>query len=404
MNIFKVLSRGDGTIQEPNITSVLSYLLDPTENHGLGNLFLKRFIERLQSDGNLKSFENELNIIKKSFENSDTELNTFIEVEKRLEKVSENLELQKNTRDLDVFIEIFKGSNILLRLIIEIKIYKEAYTENQLNDIFVLAEDNFNDNKNIYLLIAPDSDKLKNKKFGNDKFIRLDWNSDLSEIIIKILKNDNEGEISPVNLQTKDLLKSFNVFINDGFKDKEHLYPDILSVAFEVGDSKVEFNGSKILEFIKDVLKQILKDKEDIQVKKEKIIEINSKHKRLNDFALSYDKMKEKLISKTQKQKLDFLYRRRVLDVSKFTLSDRIRSVADFEKFDSKTSLFISTEFSASGKDNKLLFFLETIKQVFTSKEITISGEKLVFFGINKPKKITKNTPKDQYYKEKFKI
>ncbi len=41
MNIFKILARGDGSLKEPNISSLIGYLLDPNEDHGLKDKFLK---------------------------------------------------------------------------------------------------------------------------------------------------------------------------------------------------------------------------------------------------------------------------------------------------------------------------------------------------------------------------
>lgn len=40
MNIFRILSSNDGSINEPNVSSFLAYLLDPSEDHGISNLFL----------------------------------------------------------------------------------------------------------------------------------------------------------------------------------------------------------------------------------------------------------------------------------------------------------------------------------------------------------------------------
>ena len=44
MNIFKILSDGDGSIKEPNVSAFLAYLLDPTQSHGLGTKFFEKFV------------------------------------------------------------------------------------------------------------------------------------------------------------------------------------------------------------------------------------------------------------------------------------------------------------------------------------------------------------------------
>ncbi|TAL38636.1 MAG: hypothetical protein EPN93_03945 [Spirochaetes bacterium] len=44
MNIFKILSSYDGSINEPNISSYLAYLLDPGEDHGISCLLLQKIL------------------------------------------------------------------------------------------------------------------------------------------------------------------------------------------------------------------------------------------------------------------------------------------------------------------------------------------------------------------------
>ena len=44
MNIFRILSSNDGSINEPNVSSFLAYLLDPIEDHGISSLLLQEFL------------------------------------------------------------------------------------------------------------------------------------------------------------------------------------------------------------------------------------------------------------------------------------------------------------------------------------------------------------------------
>ena len=44
MNIFEVLSRGNGSVNEENVSAFLAYLLDPNETHGLSGVFLEAFV------------------------------------------------------------------------------------------------------------------------------------------------------------------------------------------------------------------------------------------------------------------------------------------------------------------------------------------------------------------------
>ena len=44
MNIFTVLSQGKGRLNEENLSAMLGFLLSPTQTHGLGDIFLRRFL------------------------------------------------------------------------------------------------------------------------------------------------------------------------------------------------------------------------------------------------------------------------------------------------------------------------------------------------------------------------
>ncbi|MDM5264843.1 PD-(D/E)XK nuclease family protein [Bacillus wiedmannii] len=48
MNIFDALTNGKGRILETNISSLLAYLLDPNQPHGLGNTLIHTFISSLK--------------------------------------------------------------------------------------------------------------------------------------------------------------------------------------------------------------------------------------------------------------------------------------------------------------------------------------------------------------------
>ncbi|MDL2323145.1 PD-(D/E)XK nuclease family protein [Bacteroidales bacterium OttesenSCG-928-A17] len=52
MNIFKTLASGSGSINEPNVSAFLGYLLNPKEDHGLGDAFLRRFLNPLLAEDN----------------------------------------------------------------------------------------------------------------------------------------------------------------------------------------------------------------------------------------------------------------------------------------------------------------------------------------------------------------
>lgn len=183
MNIFKILSRGDGTIQEPNITSVLSYLLDPYADHGMGALFLKNFLKIIKPEDNDRLSKSFIIIDNDPF-NHNSNLDVNVEVEKRVF----NSENNKSYRDLDILLEILKHNEIILRLIIEIKIYKLSYRipeegKKQLKDIFEFTRDMEFSDKNVYLLIGPDDllTDSKCKATFSEKFKLMTWKKNLEK-------------------------------------------------------------------------------------------------------------------------------------------------------------------------------------------------------------------------------
>ncbi|VEH68588.1 Uncharacterised protein [Rodentibacter pneumotropicus] len=47
---FKVLNNGDSRLYEPSMSAMLGYLLDSNEDHGLGSIFVKRFLKEVSAE------------------------------------------------------------------------------------------------------------------------------------------------------------------------------------------------------------------------------------------------------------------------------------------------------------------------------------------------------------------
>lgn len=104
MNIFKVLSSNDGSINEPNVTSFLAYLLDPNENHGLGSRFVESFLAPIVLANNEQYKELIFNNrIRDLSRNSKYE----VRVQAEVKVISSESEIAKKTRDIDIVIELF---------------------------------------------------------------------------------------------------------------------------------------------------------------------------------------------------------------------------------------------------------------------------------------------------------
>ncbi|PJD98443.1 MAG: hypothetical protein CK427_17090, partial [Leptospira sp.] len=93
MNIFKILSSNDGSINEPNISSFLAYLLDPYEDHGLSSILLKEILKDIK-------FEN-----KETFKDIFTNPKYSILIQPEF-PVKLTDESNKKRRDIDILIEV----------------------------------------------------------------------------------------------------------------------------------------------------------------------------------------------------------------------------------------------------------------------------------------------------------
>ncbi|WP_019028860.1 PD-(D/E)XK nuclease family protein [Colwellia piezophila] len=139
MNIFSVMSSGDGIVNEANITSVLSYLLDPTEGHGLRDSFLKIFLNACLPD--TLEFKKVLNQIS-LYGNEDIMVKVEIEDTYMgfVDSISDNKQ-----RDIDIVISLYytggQEEKLFLVVPIENKIKSDSAGDSfQLLDEYQLLE------------------------------------------------------------------------------------------------------------------------------------------------------------------------------------------------------------------------------------------------------------------------
>ena len=214
MNIFRILSSNDGSINEPNVSSFLAYLLNPNEDHGISSLLLQSILNEF-----LSVDENYLKKIQ--FDGRITDLSTYsgfsINIIPELSVVIQN-DNKKKRRDIDIVIEITnnKTSELLYSICIENKIkdssickndsqledeltgLKYYYSENELNpEIYV-----------IYLTPSPsDISESSFEKLKYEKKCHLYWDENDSSVfnkLIKIFNDENQGLIYPIHsIQTK---------------------------------------------------------------------------------------------------------------------------------------------------------------------------------------------------------
>lgn len=228
MNIFRILSSNDGSINEPNVSSFLAYLLDPNEDHGLSALLLQEILnDIIEIDNNF--------LEKIQFSNRVTDLSKYSGYSITIiPELSVNLEKKgkKKRRDIDIIIEITdnKTNTLLYAICLENKITDASINKNdsQLEDELIGLRNYYSEseqNPEIYIIyLTPTPSNISSfsfEKLNYNKKYHLFWDNDEKSIFNKlntIFNREKDGLIDPINNQSSYLIKSFLSFIKTNFK------------------------------------------------------------------------------------------------------------------------------------------------------------------------------------------
>lgn len=199
MNIFETLNNGKGCVNEENISSFLAYLLNPNEDHGLGSVFLEKFLNKLKiAEGEIKT----------------TDIN----------KIDIKLEFPVNIPTKRYIDLVFETSEHIIA--IENKVLESSKRPHQLQDEYnglKSSEAYKNSNKSILMVyLVPENDrkeKFEPDKDSKDKYQLLLW-EDVINTLITILDEENKCKINPINDYTKHTIKAFISFMNSTIQPK----------------------------------------------------------------------------------------------------------------------------------------------------------------------------------------
>jgi len=246
MNIFKALSYGDGGQDEKNISGLVAYLLNPTEDHGLGNIFLEGFLSETCRLVNEDKADSEIinNFL------SD-EYYVEVEPEKNLYKPDD----KKVKPDILISIREKADQRLAAIFIIEIKIKasSEDKNYNQLIDQLEAVRHDLKrrgeleDSKIYQTYLVPEKliyeikgKKRKQKEKGPivklREFIKknkdieqqnlqcnyLSWNT-FQELLISVINKDSCTEIYPLSPFVLYILKSFKLWLDEEVISKNTL-------------------------------------------------------------------------------------------------------------------------------------------------------------------------------------
>ncbi|MFC4404106.1 PD-(D/E)XK nuclease family protein [Gracilibacillus xinjiangensis] len=282
MNIFKVLSSNDGSINEPNVSSFLAYLLDPSENHGLGSRFLESFLTPIV-------LENPTIFADLIYQNRLRDLSRNSSYEVRVQaELRVMIERRNKTRDIDIVIELFEqsfsSSVPKYSFCIENKIKNSSIAkgDKQLYEEITGLHtyyDRFDTKEKpalSFIFLTSNCSKLASLEYEEllatlevsttiFPCVHMVWGTDQDEqntykvvdLLTAILKEESEGRIEPIYDYTKHTIKSFISFIFSDFSS----YKEEKVMHLE----KTNY-GKPVIQYIKDFYDRSKND-EDISHK-----------------------------------------------------------------------------------------------------------------------------------------
>lgn len=314
MNIFKILASGSGSINEPNVSAFLGYLLNPKEDHGLGDTFLRKFLKPLLEQNKDLGFLKDKNLsirsnfemivlLEKAFKDENGGSKQIVDIvilcyEKKSHKESslaEEIIKQKNDGEKNTLKHIF---------LIENKIKGDSVTEKQLkyqyaNTITTLESLKISKDpeKLVSVIFVTPEGKKSDKEFEDFKNTgnkcHLFWNkkdtddASISKIIREIIKEESQ----PIDAYCKYTLHAFLEFIENGFQSKIAEESESKGLLFLFEEEK--YTRPKLAEkVIKDYIKKYEEDNGE-KITSDKLGEKLSSGKKINKTTYPFCKVED---------------------------------------------------------------------------------------------------------------
>jgi len=266
MNIFNILNKGKSSLPETSMSAVIGYLLNPSNEHGISDEFLKMFFYAVSQENTL------FNPI---YEKINSGLyNIQVDLEVRYKH-------NRKDNDIDIEIKVFdRNWDEEFKVIIENKIKDGAANDMQLFNYYeavvngknLESEENTLDKDKIFaVFLTHDTDSTKIKSEYDTLEISnkcwLNWNSidnqklTISKMIKNILQKEHEASISPINEYRRHTFKAFAYYIDRMLSKQER---SKLRKG-DIGDVKKE----ALIMIVNEEYKIILRDSGQIQLENE---------------------------------------------------------------------------------------------------------------------------------------
>ncbi|MFD0669155.1 PD-(D/E)XK nuclease family protein [Ramlibacter sp. MAHUQ-53] len=251
MNIFEIFCKGDGRVDEPNMSSVLAFLLNPDGSHGYARAFLGEFLEPCREAITRLDLWSDIRPRNRP--------QTMLEAIKAFDRVQVSLEerlpmrlgqsgapdARMSRRDLDIVIRLYLPHDQLrLVVAIENKISDGAADPTQLWDEYQLLRNSVDEESLeqgstvpillVYLTPRPcrlsgaavraSWERLRIPEGSVDQKMNYSWAASdeahvpsITELARTMLENEHWGRINPASSHAGLLLRSLVMFIANDF-------------------------------------------------------------------------------------------------------------------------------------------------------------------------------------------
>jgi len=266
MNIFEILSYGDGRVHEAQMSSVLGFLFDPHAPHGYKTTPLAQFVGSFGEVAKSALFAAAL----RQIEDIPLWISSFTRIDLKLEEIVRDSGGSKKRKDLDLVVRFYKNDQLKLVILIENKINDGAAVgrPNQLNDEYNFLRKAIDDEvvvngqtgarvPLIFIYLTPEkidqpgmsasllqwrSLELPEKSSAEQLDFKLNysWKMDrtvpeetsargdmsVESLLLVILDLERAAKINPASSHADLILRSLIKFIRNNFKAEDTDYDD----------------------------------------------------------------------------------------------------------------------------------------------------------------------------------
>jgi len=294
LNIFTALSQGKGSLNENNMSAMLSYLLNSHQDHGLKDTFLKKFLKLLDEINDQKLFLKN-NLLLDNRSNLDVEVTLEPAYDYRGKKRYLDIELQVYDSTYN-YVEDNNEVKEILRIAIENKIKPSSAKNNQFKEEYEAIKSDMEDKETkilmVFLTPFGDYNNLKteynnliiDENSKNEKvWLKWDAPDDRNTVVFllkSLLKNEADFKIDPISDYVRNTLKAFIRHIietNIKFTSPEVISDDlgdiknVVNVDLKSGNYRIEeYESSSIkvynletqeYEVAKPILREVIEEK-----------------------------------------------------------------------------------------------------------------------------------------------